>query len=158
MDGLNKTGNFLCACHHGFVLCLADMIKSGKLAKYSLACLNRLLNVYGQGLALGYDIGCKHSITVSRSSLRHQAKALGLQLYVSAFHSYVHNQKCQLSFHPRFLTTARLEDFKMNERLFSKQNLTTHLYHHDSTYHWHMTLNAFWSRWNDDCRAGIGEC
>ncbi|KZT61718.1 hypothetical protein CALCODRAFT_427313 [Calocera cornea HHB12733] len=123
-----KTSNFICSCQYGMILLSADMIQSGKLSKYLLACLNWLLNVYGDCLAVGYDIGCDFCGTVNRSQLGERSQALHTRFYVGAFHSYAHNQKCQLGFHPHLLTTAGLEDFKTNEWIFSKQNLTAHLY------------------------------
>ncbi|KIJ30001.1 hypothetical protein M422DRAFT_88109, partial [Sphaerobolus stellatus SS14] len=58
-----ETGIFLAACHHGFILYLCDMIRSGELAKYPLAITNKLIDVYGDGLCIGYDIGCAFSST-----------------------------------------------------------------------------------------------
>ncbi|KZO99457.1 hypothetical protein CALVIDRAFT_477266, partial [Calocera viscosa TUFC12733] len=157
MDGLHETGNFLCVCRHGLVHYSVDMVKSGELAKYPIACLHKLLHVYGPDLALGYDIGCEHSTTVARSSIGDLAKTQNLRFYVGAFHGYAHNRKCQLAFHPRFLTTTGLEDFETNERLFSKQNLTAHLFRHASQYHRQMTLDFFWTRWDEDRRAGLAD-
>ncbi|KZT50692.1 hypothetical protein CALCODRAFT_422850, partial [Calocera cornea HHB12733] len=157
MDGLHETGNFLCVCRHGFVLYSVDMVKSGELAKYPISCLRKLLQVYGSDLALGYDIGCAHSGTVSRSQIGSLAQSQKLRFYVGAFHGYAHNRRCQLGFHPRFLTTAGLEDFETNERLFSKQNLTAHLFRHSSTYHRHLTLDFFWTRWDEDRRASLAD-
>ncbi|EJT99070.1 hypothetical protein DACRYDRAFT_42924, partial [Dacryopinax primogenitus] len=56
--------------------------------KYPLACLDYLMSVYGEGLAVGYNIGCNHSGTVARSQLSAKAKSLNLQFYVGTFHGY----------------------------------------------------------------------
>ncbi|KZT58563.1 hypothetical protein CALCODRAFT_427763, partial [Calocera cornea HHB12733] len=125
--------------------------------KYPLACLSKIMDVYGTDLGVGYDIGCDHSKTVARSSLGTRASAERLRFYVGAFHGYAHNRRCQLSYHPRLLTTAGLEDFETNEWIFSKQNLTAHLYRHASEYHRHATLHAFWARWDEDRHAGLGD-
>jgi predicted DNA-binding helix-hairpin-helix protein len=125
-------------------------------AKYPLAGLSRLLQVYGKGLAVGYDIGCAHSGTVRRSSLGTVAEAAHLQFYVGAFHRYAHNRRCQLGFHPRILTTAGLEDFETNEWIFSRQNFTASLFRFASKYHCHMTLHLFWDRWDRDRQAALG--
>ncbi|EJU00005.1 hypothetical protein DACRYDRAFT_36742, partial [Dacryopinax primogenitus] len=74
-------------------------------------------------VAVGYNIGCEHSKMVACSMLGACAEALSLWFFVGAFHRYAHNQKCQLCFHPHFLATAGLEDFKTNEQIFSKQNM-----------------------------------
>ncbi|TDL13896.1 hypothetical protein BD410DRAFT_691017, partial [Rickenella mellea] len=58
-----ESGLFLVACRHGFVLLMCDMIRSGELAKYPLAIVNKLLEVYGPNISCGYDIGCAFSIT-----------------------------------------------------------------------------------------------
>ncbi|EJT97324.1 hypothetical protein DACRYDRAFT_44023, partial [Dacryopinax primogenitus] len=73
-------------------------------------------------VAVGYNIGCKHSKMVTCSMLGAHAEALSLQFFMGAFHGYAQNRKCQLCFHPCFLATAGLEDFKTNEQIFSKQN------------------------------------
>ncbi|EJU00934.1 hypothetical protein DACRYDRAFT_39356, partial [Dacryopinax primogenitus] len=96
--------------------------------KYPVACLAKLMEVYGEGLAIGYNISCKH------------LKMLCVHYLIEAFHGYAHNQHCQLGFHPWFLGTAGLEDFKTNECLFSRQNLTAHLFPYASAYHQHLTL------------------
>ncbi|EJU02601.1 hypothetical protein DACRYDRAFT_51185, partial [Dacryopinax primogenitus] len=86
-------------------------------------------------LTVGYDIGCDHSKTLSSSSLGQQVQDTKFHMYISMFHGYAHNHKCQLWFHPCFLMTASLETLETNEWVFSKQNLTTHLFCHASTYH-----------------------
>ncbi|KAJ7472491.1 hypothetical protein FB451DRAFT_1339449 [Mycena latifolia] len=76
----DETGVFLALCRHGFVLLLADMIKSGELAKYPLAiigagydvdelreearekelkCLLRFLATYVEGMGLEDLEGCE---------------------------------------------------------------------------------------------------
>ncbi|KZV95496.1 hypothetical protein EXIGLDRAFT_581101, partial [Exidia glandulosa HHB12029] len=54
-----QTGAFVSACRHGFILCWAEMIRSGELAKYGLAHVAVLL-LYALWLRDrgGYDIGC----------------------------------------------------------------------------------------------------
>ncbi|EJU03409.1 hypothetical protein DACRYDRAFT_50554, partial [Dacryopinax primogenitus] len=125
--------------------------------KYLLACLSKLLEVYRPGMAISYDIGCKHSKTVAHSSLGTHAKALGLHFFVGAFHGYAHNQKCQLMYHPCFLCLAGLEDFETNKHIFSKQNLMAHLFCHGSCYHCHMILLLFWSWWDEDCQVALAD-
>ncbi|KAJ7066787.1 hypothetical protein B0H15DRAFT_794385, partial [Mycena belliarum] len=51
-----ETGVFLSLCRHGFVLLIADMVRSGELAKYGFAVTNHLIKVLGE-IAEGYDIG-----------------------------------------------------------------------------------------------------
>ncbi|EJU03916.1 hypothetical protein DACRYDRAFT_49530, partial [Dacryopinax primogenitus] len=100
-------------------------------------------------ISLGYNIGCKHSKTMARSSLGARAESLRVQFFVGAFHGYAHNCRCQLGFHPQFLATTGLKDFETNKQISLKQNLTIHLFQHGSAYHRHMCLHFFWSRWDE---------
>ncbi|KAG2743944.1 hypothetical protein P692DRAFT_201682439, partial [Suillus brevipes Sb2] len=59
----DESGIFIAACRHRFVLLACDMVKSGELAKYPLAIIDRLLTVYGQNGACAYDIGCAFAKT-----------------------------------------------------------------------------------------------
>ncbi|KIK11831.1 hypothetical protein PISMIDRAFT_19202 [Pisolithus microcarpus 441] len=69
-----QTGIFVMACRHGFVECVAEMKRSGELAKYGLAAVNRLLNICGQDQAVGHDIGCASKKTIAASSLGTKAR------------------------------------------------------------------------------------
>ncbi|KAJ7844746.1 hypothetical protein B0H14DRAFT_3086428 [Mycena olivaceomarginata] len=90
----NKTRVFLVLCHHGFVLLIADMVRSGELAKYGLAITNQLLQAFGPDLGLGYNIRCGFSSTVRGSPLGPLAEALNLKMLVGAFHGHAHNRSC----------------------------------------------------------------
>ncbi|KZT50420.1 hypothetical protein CALCODRAFT_418002, partial [Calocera cornea HHB12733] len=157
MDGMRETGNFLFSCRHGMILFSSDMVRSGELSKYPLAGVQRLLQVFGEGIAVGYDIGCDFSGTAMRSRLGKDIRALRLSFYVGAFHGYAHNRKCQLEFHPRIQCTAGLEDFETNEWIFSRQNGTAHLFRYASRFHRHMTLHLFWEQWDHDRRAVLAD-
>ncbi|EJU03205.1 hypothetical protein DACRYDRAFT_50173, partial [Dacryopinax primogenitus] len=147
---------FLASCRHAFILISTDMIQLGKLAKYSLVCLKKILSMLGQDLAMGYDIGCNHSKTITNSTLDPMAHSQALQVFVGAFHGYAHNWQCQLQYHPQFITSAGLKVFETNKWIFSKQNLTALLFWHASEYHRHVTLHCFWVRWDEDQQAGLG--
>ncbi|EJT99359.1 hypothetical protein DACRYDRAFT_118093 [Dacryopinax primogenitus] len=56
-QALAETGHFLTVCRHAFICYSVDMIRSGELAKYSIASLDRLIDIYGADIAFGYDIG-----------------------------------------------------------------------------------------------------
>ncbi|KDQ13444.1 hypothetical protein BOTBODRAFT_95129, partial [Botryobasidium botryosum FD-172 SS1] len=58
-----ESGIFACACRHGFIAIVADMIRSGELAKYPIAVTRKLLDVLGHNLGIGYDIGCAFCAT-----------------------------------------------------------------------------------------------
>ncbi|EIW74685.1 hypothetical protein CONPUDRAFT_159976 [Coniophora puteana RWD-64-598 SS2] len=63
-----ETGIFSCACRHGFMLYIADMVRSGELFKYPLAIVNKSLEDFGDRILIAYDIGCKLAITIASSS------------------------------------------------------------------------------------------
>ncbi|KAJ7821992.1 hypothetical protein B0H14DRAFT_3471049 [Mycena olivaceomarginata] len=103
-DFSTKRVFFLALCRHGFVLVIADMIRSGELAKYPLAIVEELLDTFGMNLGAGYDIGCHFGATAPSTA-------------------YAHNRLCQLS----FLAHVRrggmgLEDLEGCERYFSRSN------------------------------------
>jgi len=60
-------------------------------AKYPLAIVDRILNVFGPNVGIGYDIGCSFSKTIQSSSLATQAAALNIRFAVPSFHGYAHN-------------------------------------------------------------------
>ncbi|KAJ7867192.1 hypothetical protein B0H14DRAFT_3441889 [Mycena olivaceomarginata] len=94
----DETGIFLALCRHGFVLVIADMIRSGELAKYPLAIVEELLDTFGMNLGAGYDVGCHFGATVANSELgekasRNNLKCLeGVDSY-SRFHDWLREEK-----------------------------------------------------------------
>ncbi|KZT55598.1 hypothetical protein CALCODRAFT_436979 [Calocera cornea HHB12733] len=58
-----ETGKFLFSCQHGMILFSSDMVRSGELSKYPLAGVQQLLQVFGEGIPVGYNIGCDFSGT-----------------------------------------------------------------------------------------------
>ncbi|KZO98204.1 hypothetical protein CALVIDRAFT_479161 [Calocera viscosa TUFC12733] len=156
-QALDETGHFLTVCRHAFVLYSVDMIRSGELAKYPLASLDRCMDAIGPDIGFGYDIGCTHSTTVFRSCIGDKAQERRLRFFVGAFHGYAHNRRCQLSYHPRLQTVAGLEDFETCEWIFSQQNHTARLFRHASSFHRHMTMHWFYRRWDSDRRAALGD-
>ncbi|KAG1791821.1 uncharacterized protein HD556DRAFT_1240156 [Suillus plorans] len=65
----DESGIFIAACRHRFILLACDMVKSGELAKYPLAIVDRLLTVYGKNGGCAYDIGCAFAKTLGNSTL-----------------------------------------------------------------------------------------
>ncbi|RDX39811.1 hypothetical protein OH76DRAFT_1424081, partial [Lentinus brumalis] len=86
------SGVFVCLCRHGHILIMCDMIRSGELMKYALAIINKLLEVYGPDILVGYDIGCEFSKTLEHSSLGPRATEERLKCIVPAFHEHSHNR------------------------------------------------------------------
>ena len=90
--------------------------------KYPLAIVNRLLDLYGSDIGLGYDIMCGFIKTLMQSSLGAKAVGLHLQGIVPAFHGHAHNRNCQVHWHPLYMEGVGLEDFEECERTFFRSN------------------------------------
>ena len=112
----------------------STLTQSSDSAKYPLAIVDKLLNVYGPDLAVSYDIGCAFTSTICRSPLLpSKATSLGLHMLVPAFHGHVHNLTCQLAWHLTYILGTGLKDFETYECVFSLSNAlaagTRHLQH-----------------------------
>jgi len=90
--------------------------------KYPLACVNRLLDLYGSDIGKGYDIACAFSKTLDRTSLGPKAQEHRLHCIVPAFHGHSHNHGCQVNWHPMYIDGAGTEDFEECERTFKSSN------------------------------------
>ncbi|KAJ7926303.1 hypothetical protein B0H13DRAFT_2229407 [Mycena leptocephala] len=113
----DETGVFICLCRHGFVLLVADMIKSGELSKYPLAITNELLDAF----ALLQNFSC----------------------LVGAFHGHAHNRLCQLLFLARYVLGMGLKDLEGCERFFSRSNAMAGSVRYASTFHRLQTLLTY---------------
>ncbi|KAJ7816298.1 hypothetical protein B0H14DRAFT_2374708 [Mycena olivaceomarginata] len=131
----DETGVFLALCRHGFVLLVADMVRSGELAKYGLAITNQLLQAFGPDLGVGYDIDCGFSSTVRDSPLGPLAEAMNLKMLVGAFHGHAHNRSCQLKHLAIYVLGLGLEDLETCERFFSKSNGLARAVRYASVFH-----------------------
>ncbi|KAK0185560.1 hypothetical protein F5146DRAFT_1105686 [Armillaria mellea] len=136
-----EIGFFLSLCHHGSMLVSADMVRSGEQAKYSLAVVARLLQVFGDHLGIGYDIGCKFGSTVHQSPLRELAKTKLFCMLVGLFHGHAHNYLCQLRHLGTYLKGLGLEDLKTLEHFFSKLNALAGGIHYAS--HFHYIIDSY---------------
>jgi hypothetical protein len=174
VEVFHQTGGFILACRHGIIETFAEMRNSGELwvlmqnflytycviwcrAKYGLATLNEILDVFGPNQAAGYDIGCSHKVTVNASSLGEKARALSLQLVVDAFHGHAHNRLCQLRNHPLFQQGFGLKDLATCERIFAGTNPATRLIRHASYFHWLQFLDLQMNQWDNDKYLELSE-
>ncbi|KAJ7237599.1 hypothetical protein C8J57DRAFT_1087371 [Mycena rebaudengoi] len=144
----DETGVFVALCRHGFTLLLADMVRSGELAKYPLAMVDALLDAFGPKLGAGYDIGCGFETTIKNSPLGPRAKAMQLKCLVGAFHGHAHNRKCQLEYLANYVPGMGLEDLEGCERLFSKSNTLARSVRYASVFHRRQTI-ATWLAHHD---------
>lgn len=169
-----ESGIFISACRHGLIWQVVDMIRSGELyvdphatsfartdssvrAKYPLAILHKLLTTFGDRLGVGYDIGCSFWATVMKSSLKELALAGKLRMCVPAFHAYAHNRKCQLNWHPLYITGFGIEDLEICEKVFSFLNGVARLTRHGTGFHRHQFIDMALAQWDADKEQEISE-
>ncbi|KAI6018922.1 hypothetical protein BKA83DRAFT_4495684 [Pisolithus microcarpus] len=145
-----QTGIFVMACRHGFIECIAEMKRSGELAKYRLAAVNQLLDVCGQDQAVGHDVGCASKKTIASSSLGKEAQEKRLKVVVNAFHGFAHNRMCQLENHPLYQSGFGNEDLETCKRIFSSSNNMAPLICHASEFHWKQFLDLHFNQWDAD--------
>ncbi|KAM6490953.1 hypothetical protein JOM56_001313 [Amanita muscaria] len=131
----DETGIFLALCRHGFVLTIADMVKSGELSKYPLAVVDVLLRAFGNNLGVGYDIGCKFATTIKTSPLGPLASQTNYRSLVGSFHGHAHGRLCQLSYLATYTEGLGLEDLEGCERFFSKSNALAGSVRYSSVFH-----------------------
>ncbi|KAF8507268.1 hypothetical protein JB92DRAFT_2793630 [Gautieria morchelliformis] len=146
----DESGIFLSACRHGFIILIADMVRSGELAKYPLAHLNKIIEVYDSNLAIGYDIACSFATTVKNSSLGAHAQEKQLRFVVPAFHGYAHNRRCQLQWHPLYLHGFGIEDLEVCERIFKGSNALASAIRHTSRFHRHQAIDMYFRQHDED--------
>ncbi|KAI6015947.1 hypothetical protein EDC04DRAFT_2870426 [Pisolithus marmoratus] len=139
-----ETGILACACCHGMVQWVADMIQSSELFKYPLTMIDKALSTLGDRLLIGYDIACKLSVTIGSSSL-------------DMFHSYLHNYGFQDTNHPNVIEGTGLEDFGMMECIFSMSNQLAPVTHYASPYTCWLAIDAFFRQWDEDHYLNLGQ-
>ncbi|OAX32642.1 hypothetical protein K503DRAFT_852090 [Rhizopogon vinicolor AM-OR11-026] len=151
----DESGIFIAACRHRFILVACDMIHSGELAKYPLAILDHLMSVYGQNGSCAYDIGCAFSKTLNASSLGLRARTLGLRMMVGAFHGHAHNRKCQLDWHPMYISGTGHTEGEGCEHIFSSSNELARSTRHASPFHRHQSIEEHFAFWDMDKYAAL---
>ncbi|KAJ6487579.1 hypothetical protein C8R45DRAFT_827790 [Mycena sanguinolenta] len=145
----DETGIFLALCRHGFVLVVADMVRSGELAKYPLALVNSLLDAFELKIGDGYDIGCHFEATINKSDLGDKARANHFRSLVGSFHGHAHNRLCQLSFLATYVKGIGLEDLEGCERFFSRSNALAKSVRYASKFHRRQEITTFMKQTDD---------
>jgi hypothetical protein len=153
-----QTGGYVSACRHGLVLTFVEMRRSGELAKYGLATIDRLLQVFGDDQAIGCDIACSFMTTVRNSSLRNRAHNHRLTMALNAFHGHAHGRSCQLHWLPLHLPGFGLEDMETCERVFSASNAVARLVRHSSYFHYMQFIDLHLQQWDEDKYCELSEC
>lgn len=118
--------------------------------KYPLAIVDKLLNVYGEDICVGYDIACSFSTTLKSSSLGMAATAARLCCVVPAFHGYAHSRSCQVKWHPLHVEGTGKEDFEGSERAFSASNALAVGTRLSSRFHRAQAIQQHWDFWSAD--------
>ena len=94
-----------------------------------------LLEVFGESIGGGYDIGCKFETTLDQSPLGPKAHQLKYKSLVGSFHGHAHNRLCQTTLLANYVTGLGIEDLEGCERFFSRSNSLAPLVRHASTFH-----------------------
>ena len=118
--------------------------------------MKRALEILGDRLLIGYDIGCAFDSTVRSTSLAQQFMLGGHRFCVPSYHAYAHNMVCQTANHPNNITGAGLEDFETQERLFSASNATAPVIRYSSKYHQRMFLDLFLQQYDREKYTNLG--
>lgn len=108
-----------------------------------LAVLERMLEVFGSDLALGYDIGCRVETTINKSPLGEKARENNHRCLVGAFHGHAHNRLCQSKFLATYVEGLGLEDLEGCERFFSKSNALAASTRYASTFHRRQAISEY---------------
>jgi hypothetical protein len=102
-----------------------------KRRKYALSLIDRLLQLLGPKIGVGYDIACTFSKTAKSHPL-FQDRLQDVSWACGIFHAYAHNRLCQLSFNPRLIEGFGLDDLEGCERLFHLSNALAPTTRHSS--------------------------
>ena len=123
--------------------------------KYLLAVINKLTDVYGPDLLVGYDIACAFSRTVVNSTLGPRVKAMGLTGIVPSIHGHGHNRRCQVRWHPLNLSGAGKEDFEGCKRCFSASNHLASGTRLASTFHRRQAIEQFFNGMTSSTQSSV---
>lgn len=102
-----------------------------------------MLEVFGQDLALGYDIGCRFETTIKNSPLGPRAIAMNHRCLVGAFHGHAHNRLCQTRYLATYVKGLGLEDLEGCERFFSKSNALASSTRYASVFHRRQAISEY---------------
>ncbi|KAJ7468828.1 hypothetical protein B0H11DRAFT_1731990 [Mycena galericulata] len=138
----DETGVFLALCRHGFVLLLADMVRSGELNLWPFI-VDALLDAFGPDVGDGYDVGCGLESTIKKTPLKEKAERLNFKSLVGAFHGHAHNRLCQLTFLATYVPGLGLEDLEGCERFFSQSNALSRSTRYASIFHRRQSIATY---------------
>jgi hypothetical protein len=119
-------------------------------AKYGLATINKMLDIFGADQVVSSDIACSFRTTVSNSSIGPKAVEQNLRLIVNTFHGHAHNRLCQLKNHLIYSTGMGLKDLKTCKQVFASSNAVAQLVQHASYFHWLQFIDLHYDQWDHD--------
>lgn len=125
--------------------------------KYPLAVTNRLLEVYGPKIFVGYDIFCMFSKVVKKSAIGPIAVQKGLEGGVPSFHGHAHNRLCQVHWHPMYINGIGKEDLEGCERVFSASNALAPSTRLATPFHRQQAIEEHFKFWSADKYCETGE-
>ncbi|TFY56283.1 hypothetical protein EVJ58_g7737 [Rhodofomes roseus] len=153
----DESGIFAGACPHGLILWLADMVKSGELAKYPLSMTAKALDVFEGAHLEAYDIGCSYGETIRRSRLGAEFKRRQCRSCVNTFHGYTHNIACQCTHHPNVIDGMGLDDLETLERIFSASNHLASITRYATPYRRRLLIEQYFQQWDDEKYAYLSQ-
>jgi hypothetical protein len=124
-------------------------------AKYPLAIVNKILEVFGPRFALGYNIACAFWKTLMDSSLGPKAQELGLHMMVGSFHGHAHNRGCQVNWHPLYVDGMGQANFEGCERVFGSSDNEARTTRHTSKFHRVQAIEEHFRHWDEDKYATL---
>ena len=124
--------------------------------KYPLAITNKLLDVYGDNIALGYDITCTFMKSVEKSTLGPIARSKHLTGITPSFHGYAHNQLCQVYWHPMYVEGIGKEDLEGCERIFSASNALASVTRLSTAFHRVQDIEEHFLFWDESKHVESG--
>jgi len=120
-------------------------------AKYPLAMVDKLIDIFNIPMLIGYDIGCGFTSTcLASEKVSGKFQKSGMRFSVGSFHGHAHARKCQLDWHPLYIEGTGLEDLETCERLFSGSNMLARCTRQASVYNRKELIGRFMKVWNSD--------
>ena len=114
--------------------------------------MSKLLQVFGENLGGGYNIGCQFKSTLASSSIGPTAQALQHTCLVGAFHGHAHSRFCQLSHPTTYVEGLGIEDLETCERIFSRSNALASATRYANVFHRQQAISTYF-QYHDDCET-----
>jgi len=116
-----------------------------------------MLQEMGSNVGCAYDIGCKFSKTVTKSTLGKRAADQNLRFMVGAFHGHTHKRSCQLSWHPLYIKGTGRTEGEGCEHVFSSSNDLARNTRHATRFHCLQAINEHFDFRDEDKYALLSD-